>query len=132
MYVNESLERLTEEAIIETSARGVLPGSLMLGMYDTAALKSSISTVRSSCNQAIAFAQIDNTRAETLYVYYAVQLGKDEFRSRQRGVQLTLAALPWNPRKDRMQHRIAPLSGGAHGIQELANFQLETAAVVGK
>jgi type I restriction enzyme S subunit len=87
IYVNESAEKLTEEALVETSAREVPPNSLMLGMYDTAALKSSISTVRSSCNQAIAFAQIDNSRAETLYVYFAIQIGKDEFRSQQRGVR---------------------------------------------
>lgn len=87
IYVNETAESVTEEALIETSAREVPPNSLMLGMYDTAALKSSISTVRSSCNQAIAFAQIDNSLAETLYVYYAIQLGKDEFRSQQRGVR---------------------------------------------
>jgi len=87
VYVTESVEHLTEEALIKTSAREVLPGSLMLGMYDTAALKSSIATGLCSCNQAIAFAQIDSSVVETLYVYFAVQIGRNEFRSRQRGVR---------------------------------------------
>ncbi|NLE81403.1 MAG: restriction endonuclease subunit S [Rhodococcus sp.] len=87
MYVSVSHEQLTEAAIKETSAKAVPAGSLLLGMYDTAALKSSIATKDCSCNQAIAFASINPDAASTPYVYFAVAVGRDEFRRVQRGVR---------------------------------------------
>lgn len=87
LYTNDSIEYITEAALKETSTKEVPIGALLLGMYDTAALKSSITTKRSSCNQAIAFAKIDENLAETKYVYYAVQIGKEHYKSIQRGVR---------------------------------------------
>lgn len=87
MYVNESVERITAKALIETSAKLVPRGALMLGMYDTAALKASIAGVDCSCNQAIAFSSLDSTKVETAYVYYAIVIGRDHFRRLQRGVR---------------------------------------------
>lgn len=87
LYVNGCIEYITEAALKETSTKEVPIGALLLGMYDTAALKSSITTKRSSCNQAIAFAKINESLAETKYVYYAVQLGKEHYKSIQRGVR---------------------------------------------
>jgi type I restriction enzyme S subunit len=87
MYISDSFEYITEAAINENSAKLVQPGSLLLGMYDTAALKSSITTIYCSCNQAIAFSKIDNEKANIAYVYCAIQLGRDFFRRQQRGVR---------------------------------------------
>jgi type I restriction enzyme S subunit len=56
-------------------------------MYDTAALKSSIADIDCSCNQAIAFAEITNPCIDTIYVYLAIQFGKDHFKRLQRGVR---------------------------------------------
>jgi len=87
MYVSDSSEHISDRAIHETSAKLVPAGSLMLGMYDTAALKSSIAVNPCSCNQAIAFASILPDRALTVYVYFAVQVGREDFRRLQRGVR---------------------------------------------
>jgi type I restriction enzyme S subunit len=87
MVIGESREQISERALKETSAKSVPEGALMLGMYDTAALKASIAGVRCSCNQAIAFAQINRELAETLYVYFAILIGRDHFRRLQRGVR---------------------------------------------
>ncbi|CAM3737600.1 restriction endonuclease subunit S [Marinicrinis lubricantis] len=87
LYVNDSIEYITETALKETSTKEVPIGALLLGMYDTAALKSSITQKRSSCNQAIAFAKIDENLAETKYVYYAIQMGKEHYKRVQRGVR---------------------------------------------
>ncbi len=87
MYINDSLERITEDAIQNTSAKIVDVGSLLLGMYDTAALKSSINTVVCSCNQAIAFSHLDKELVNTIYVYHAIQIGRDYFKRLQRGVR---------------------------------------------
>lgn len=59
----------------------------MLGMYDTAALKAAIAGVDCACNQAIAFAMIDENLALTRYVYSAVVIGREDFRRMQRGVR---------------------------------------------
>lgn len=87
MYVSKSAEYISERAIRETSAKRVPAGSVMLGMYDTAALKASIAAVDCSCNQAIAFGQLDPSLAEATYVYSAIVIGRDHFRRLQRGVR---------------------------------------------
>lgn len=86
MYIYKSKEYITEEAIQNTSTHLIEKGSLLLGMYDTAALKSSINTVVLTCNQAIAFAKLNKT-VNTLYVYYIIQYGKKHYKSQQRGVR---------------------------------------------
>jgi type I restriction enzyme, S subunit len=87
MFVSESQEHISEVALRETSAKAVPSGALMLGMYDTAALKASIAGVRCSCNQAIAFAKIDARIAETVFVYFSIVIGREHFRRLQRGIR---------------------------------------------
>ena len=87
IYVSESKERITAAALSETSAKRVPQGALMLGMYDTAALKASIAAVDCSCNQAIAFATLSQSKVETIYVYQAITIGREYFRRLQRGVR---------------------------------------------
>jgi type I restriction enzyme S subunit len=87
MFVHESEEHVSTEALHETTAKAVPKGALMLGMYDTAALKASIAGVKCSCNQAIAFATIDSAIAETVFVYFAIVIGREHFRRLQRGVR---------------------------------------------
>jgi len=40
-----------------------------------------------SCNQAIAFSKLDDSKCNVLFVYWYIQIGKDFFRSKQRGVR---------------------------------------------
>lgn len=87
MYVSNSNEHITELAINESAASIVEIGSLLLGMYDTAALKSSINKVILTCNQAIAFAKLDDKKINTIFAYTQIQLGKEYFKSKQRGVR---------------------------------------------
>ncbi|MEV1109764.1 restriction endonuclease subunit S [Micromonospora sp. NPDC049751] len=87
MYVSQSKERVSPEALAETSAKRVPSGSIMIGMYDTAALKTSIAAVECSCNQAIAFASLDCTMADSIYIYFALRVGKEHFRRLQRGAR---------------------------------------------
>jgi type I restriction enzyme S subunit len=65
----------------------LLKGSLMLGMYDSAALKASVAGVDCSCNQAVAFSQLDCGRSIPTYVYYTIRIGREHFRRLQRGVR---------------------------------------------
>ncbi|GAB2950083.1 restriction endonuclease subunit S [Hymenobacter coalescens] len=87
MYIGTSKEHITEEAVRNSAAKIVSPGSLLLGMYDTAALKSSITTQNLTCNQAIAFAKLDDGRCSTPYVYFYIQFAKEHLKRGQRGVR---------------------------------------------
>lgn len=87
MYCFKSVEMITELAIKESSAKIIEKGSLLLGMYDTAALKSTINMIECSCNQAIAYSKLDEKLVNTIYVYYCIQIGKDFYKSQQRGVR---------------------------------------------
>lgn len=86
-YCFSSNEMITELAINESSAKIIAPGSLLLGMYDTAALKSTINMIECSCNQAIAYSKLNDNLVNTIYIYYCIQIGKGFYKSQQRGVR---------------------------------------------
>jgi type I restriction enzyme S subunit len=85
--LSESREQLTEQALTETSAKRVPRGAMMIGMYDTAALKASITVVNASCNQAVAFSKLEESVASATYVHRALCIGREYFRRQQRGVR---------------------------------------------
>lgn len=87
MYINDSKEHITEKALKESSTKLVPKGSLLLGMYDTAALKSTINTKDLACNQAIAFGVLDSNLINIVYAYCIIQLGRDHYRRLQRGAR---------------------------------------------
>lgn len=86
-YCFESNEHITEEAISNSATKLIKKGSLLLGMYDTAALKSTINMIECTCNQAIAYSKLSSELVNTVYVYYCIQIGKDYYKSLQRGVR---------------------------------------------
>ncbi|WP_057557632.1 restriction endonuclease subunit S [Paraclostridium sordellii] len=86
-YCFDSNEHITEEAISNSSAKLIEKESLLLGMYDTAALKSTINMVECTCNQAIAYSKLSSELVNTVYVYYCIQIGKEFYKRQQRGVR---------------------------------------------
>ena len=86
-YTNDSEEHINETAIKESNTKLIEKGSILLGMYDTAALKSTINIEEVTCNQAIAYCKLDEKRVNTSFVYHIIQLGKEHYRRLQRGVR---------------------------------------------
>lgn len=129
MYILDSVENITEEAIENSNAKLIKPNSLLLGMYDTAALKSSITTIDSSCNQAIAFSELENYNSNIIYVYYAIQIGRKYFMSRQRGIRqknlnLTMVKdteIPLPPLE--LQNQFAQI---VQKVEDLKNYQSQS------
>jgi type I restriction enzyme S subunit len=125
-HISDSIENITEEAIENSNAKLIKPNSLLLGMYDTAALKSSITTIYSSCNQAIAYSELENKNSNIIYVYYAIQIGRKFFMSRQRGIRqknlnLTMVKdteIPLPPIQ--LQNQFADI---VHQFDEIKNYQ---------
>lgn len=87
IFISDSNEYISEIAVKESSTKIIPVRCLLLGMYDSAALKSSITTNESSCNQAIAFAKLDENKANIIYVYHCIQYGKNHYKKNQRGVR---------------------------------------------
>ena len=87
MYIGESIEHITQVSIEQSAAKIIEIGSLLLGMYDTAALKSSITTRSCSCNQAIAYAKLDPQICDVVFAYFTIQVAREYYRRMQRGVR---------------------------------------------
>ena len=84
IYISDTSEHITSKALKESSTHLIEEGSILLGMYDTAALKSSINKVPLTCNQAIAFCKLEGVN--TLFVYYLIQIAKPFYKRQQRGI----------------------------------------------
>lgn len=87
VFISKSKEYITSEAIKKTSAKLVKAGSLLVGMYDTAALKESIALVDSSCNQAIAFSKLDEKKCYSIFIYYSILLSKKYYLNQRKGAR---------------------------------------------
>lgn len=87
LYIEDSKEHISEEAVQESAVKEIEIGSILLGMYDTAGLKASITSEVVTCNQAIAFAKLDDDKVNTIFVYYCIQQQKSHLLKQQRGVR---------------------------------------------
>ncbi|WBL26695.1 restriction endonuclease subunit S [Zunongwangia sp. HGR-M22] len=86
-FLKESLKRISDEAISNSSAKYIQKNSLLIGMVDTAALKLGITTTISACNQNVAFSKLDPSRCTTEFIYYSILLGKEYFLTKRIGAR---------------------------------------------
>ncbi len=87
LYLDDANQRISKEAVANSAAKFVSPGSVMVGMYDTAALKTSIAATQLTCNQAVAFGEVDPTLVTSEYLFYAINVVKPEVLALRRGVR---------------------------------------------
>ncbi len=86
LYLDGSVERITEEAINESAAKLFKAGSMLVGMYDTAAFKMGILKEDSASNQACACIE-PNESVDIVWLYYALTMMKEFYLSQRRGVR---------------------------------------------
>ena len=86
LYLDESVEKITEEAIKESAAKLFKAGSMLVGMYDTAAFKMGILKEDSASNQACACIE-PNESIDIVWLYYALTMMKEYYLSQRRGVR---------------------------------------------
>lgn len=80
-------ERFINELAIENSNAKLFPkGSLLIGMYDTAALKMSIIDRDATFNQAIAGVK-PNSKIDLLFIFCAINAQKPELLNLRRGTR---------------------------------------------
>jgi type I restriction enzyme S subunit len=87
LYTYRSKECISLEALRLSASKMIEINSLLLGMYDTAALKSTINKIECTCNQAIAFSKLDEKLVNVVFIYFLIQYGKEHYRRMQRGVR---------------------------------------------
>ena len=76
LYLEESIEKITETALNESAAKLCKANSLFIGMYDTAAFKLGITKTEAASNQACAnvFPKEDNV----IWLYFVLSIMRDE------------------------------------------------------
>ena len=86
LYLPDSVEHISETALQQSSAKLFNKGTLMIGMYDTAAFKMGILTEDSSSNQACANLN-PKQGYNIVWLYYLFDIMKPIFLQERRGVR---------------------------------------------
>ena len=86
LFLDESVEKITKEAINNSAAKLFKAGSMLVGMYDTAAFKMGILKEDSASNQACACIE-PNERIDIVWLYYALTMMKNHYLFQRRGVR---------------------------------------------
>lgn len=86
-YLFNSTEKITQLAIEQSSAKIFKAGSLLIGMYDTAAFKLGILAYDAASNQACANIQINEQFANIEWLYDCAKIMRPHFLSNRRGVR---------------------------------------------
>ena len=86
LYLPDSVEHISETALQQSSAKLFNKGTLMIGMYDTAAFKMGILTEDSSSNQACANLN-PKQGYDIVWLYYLFDMMKPIFLQERQGVR---------------------------------------------
>ena len=86
LYLPDSVEHISEMALQQSSAKLFDKGTLMIGMYDTAAFKMGILTEDSSSNQACANLN-PQQGYNIVWLYYLFDIMKPIFLQERQGVR---------------------------------------------
>ncbi len=86
-YLSDSKERITEEALEVSSAKLFQKGTMLIGMYDSAAFKMGLLMCPASSNQACAAFIPKPEKLESLFALQLFRSMKPSFLSKRRGVR---------------------------------------------
>ena len=84
-HLETSIEKITEDAIADSAAKLFPAGSLLVGMYDTAALKMGVLTKPSASNQACACLIPSYDCICVEWLYSAINVMKPHLLSQRKG-----------------------------------------------
>ena len=86
LYLSDSIEHISRTALSQSAAKLFEKGTLMIGMYDTAAFKMGILTEQSSSNQACANLK-PTEQYSVIWLYYLFDIMKPIFLNERQGVR---------------------------------------------
>ncbi len=87
IYIFETKEKITDEGLKNSNAKLLPTGSLLIGMYDTAALKMSICKKEITTNQAIIGLLPNNNKFISEFIYYQLTYLRPEIMKIRQGVR---------------------------------------------
>ncbi len=87
LYTLPSKERITQVGLDNTSAKLFSKGTLLVGMYDTAAMKMSILSNDGSCNQAIVGFKPNEDELNIFFTKYQLEYLKKSILEQRQGVR---------------------------------------------
>lgn len=85
-YLTDSIEKITDEALNKSATKIFPAGSMLVGMYDTAAFKISILNKASASNQACANI-IPNDLLDIEWFFSFIEFSKETYLRQRRGVR---------------------------------------------
>lgn len=86
LYLEGSVEKITQDALENSTAKLFPAGSMLVGMYDTAAFKMGILKWSSASNQACACIEPNNS-IDIVWLYHVLQIMKPHFLEQRRGIR---------------------------------------------
>lgn len=86
-YTFPSNERITQIGLDKSSAKLFPKGTLLIGMYDTAAMKMSILSDDGSCNQSIVGFKPNEDELSLMFSMYQLKYLKKEILEQRKGVR---------------------------------------------
>ena len=86
LYLEGSVEKVTQDALENSTAKLFPAGSMLVGMYDTAAFKMGILKWSSASNQACACIEPNNS-IDIVWLYHVLQIMKPHFLEQRRGIR---------------------------------------------
>jgi type I restriction enzyme, S subunit len=122
LYTTSPERNITNEGLANSNSKLFPKGSLLIGMYDTAALKMSILDREAAFNQAIAGVK-PNKKIDLVFILHAINFVKPEILSLRRGVRQKNLSL--QKIKD-IVLVIPELQEQQRVVQELASVKKET------
>lgn len=87
LFTLPSKEKITQTGLDNTSAKLFSKGTLLIGMYDTAAMKMSILSNDGSCNQAIVGFKPKEDELNIFFAKYQLEHMKKEILEQRQGVR---------------------------------------------
>lgn len=86
LYLEDSFKHISEDAIRNSNVKLIKPNSILIGLYDTAAFKMSISTKECTCNQAVIYGKLTDDHY-TVFVYYSLLFAKEFYLLKRKGAR---------------------------------------------
>jgi len=87
LYTLPSKEKITQNGLDNTSTKLFLKGTLLIGMYDTAAMKMSILSNDGTCNQAIVGFKPNENELNIFFTKYQLEYLKKDILEQRQGVR---------------------------------------------
>ncbi len=87
LFINDSIEKITVDALEHSSAKLFKENSLLIGMYDTAAMKMGILKHEAASNQVCTNFYPKDNNVNIIWLYYYLNHHKEDLLNERKGIR---------------------------------------------